>query len=190
MPNITTQILSLLFLVESETDERALVREGSRGLEELRRLWRDHKSEYSEENIAQLRLVAEQIEAVRQFIEEEEEFEYIKDRDEVDEVIARLYPLVEATSKMAVAGRIQKEIRELLERRATMPSKAKLIQSAARAQAIRRLTTDAPVCKAHEDDHKMVLREGPFGFFWGCPTFPNCWHRKQLTHKEQAQLDV
>ena len=176
----------------TEINENTLLEDGRNYLNELRDAWRDNKSEYSDEDIESLRLAASQLDAVEQFIEEEEEFEYISDRDDVDEVIARLYPLVEATSKLAVAGRIQKEIRELVQRKQEMPTKASRQRSAKIANAIRSLSADAPECPNpdHKNPIKFVLREGPPGyFFWGCPTFPQCWWKRNLSRKEQTLFD-
>lgn len=191
MSTIRQRISELLTLVETETDENTLLKDGRNGLNELRSGWRANRSEYSVEDIESLRLATSQLDAIEQFIEEEEEFEYISDRDDADEVIARLYPLVEATSVLAIAGRIQKEIRELVERKQKMPTKASRQRSAKTAQAIRSLSASAPECRnpTHENPVKMTLREGPPNvFFWGCPTFPGCWRKLRLSREEQTQF--
>ena len=121
-------------------------------------------------------------------MEEEAEFPFISDSDDANEVIGRLYPLVESLDGLAVAGRVRKEIRELLERAREMPTRAASKKSAALSKGIQRLLAQAPTCR--KCGSKMVVREGNGSFFWGCSTFPKCWSTRQLTKSELNNLDV
>ena len=186
MAEIAKKITSLLTHLEKETNEEFLLEEGQRRLNELRQLWRASKSAYSTDDVSNLKKAASQLNAVQMFCDEEEEFEYISDKDDANDVIGRLYPIVEALDSLAVAGRVQKEIRELLERMKTMPTSAAKHRSAALNQAIQRLTAKAPNCR--KGHGRMVLREGNGSHFWGCSTFPKCWSKRWLTKNELAQF--
>jgi hypothetical protein len=36
--------------------------------------------------------------------------------------------------------------------------------------------------------HQMTIRRGEYGYFWGCSSFPNCHHTKNLSMKEEDYL--
>ena len=128
------------------------------------------------------------MEAISEFIDEEEDFKYIDTQDDADETIGRLYPLIELTEGLAVAGRINKEIRELVERKNTLPSRTLKQHEIKLKDAINKLNTNAPTCKRDNCGCKMVIRQGNGTYFWGCSSFPKCWGKQWLKKEELALL--
>jgi hypothetical protein len=47
------------------------------------------------------------------------------------------------------------------------------------------LEKNAPNCPR---GHQMTIRQGEYGYFWGCSSFPNCHHTKNLSMKEEDYL--
>ncbi len=122
MIQIHETINELTGLLKNETGERHLLDHGTKLIESLRKAWKVQKNEFSQDIINNsLQKSASQLEAISEFIEEEEDFGYIDTQDDADETIGRLYPLIELTEGLAVAGRINKEIRELVERKSSLP---------------------------------------------------------------------
>jgi hypothetical protein len=50
---------------------------------------------------------------------------------------------------------------------------------------IHTLEKNSPKCPR---GHQMVIRQGEYGYFWGCSSFPNCHHIKNLRMKEEDSL--
>ncbi|HID49962.1 MAG TPA: hypothetical protein EYP40_10205 [Chromatiales bacterium] len=98
----------------------------------------------------------------------------------------RLHHVVARVGDLPVAGRIRKEIRELLEKRASLPSRAMDRHAAELRRAVSALNDHARICA--RCGSRMVLREGPYGFFWGCIRFPECWGKERLRAHERARL--
>jgi hypothetical protein len=183
---IQEEIQNLLNLLANELDEKELVKDANDIIKSLREQWKIKKELFAEYDIANLKIASEQIKSIEIFIEEMEEFEFIDSSDEVDEVIGKLYPVVESTSKLKISERVKKEIRELLTRRSSLKSTTSKNKSNALRNGINALNTNKPKCK--KCGAGMVLREGNGTFFWGCPTFPKCWGRKWLTKDELNKL--
>ena len=103
------------------------------------------KNEFSQDIINSLQKSASQLEAISEFIEED--FGYIDTQDDADETIGRLYPLIELTEGLAVAGRINKEIRELVERKSSLPPRTLKQHETELKNIINKLNANAPTCK-------------------------------------------
>jgi len=183
---IQEEIKRLISILTNELNEEELVRNGEQIIKSLRRQWKEKKELFTEDNINELKNASDQIRSIKIFIEEMEEFEYIDNSNEVDEVISKLYPVVEITSNLKISERVKKEIRELIMRRASLPSIANQNKSKSLMSGINVLNTNKPKCK--KCGSGMVLREGNGTFFWGCQTFPKCWGKKWLTKDELSKL--
>lgn len=187
MSKIHHQIEQLRSLASHETNESKLLEEGKVLVEELRKSWKTHKAEFKEEDISSRQKIADQLAAVEEFTVEEEDFLYMSSVEDVDESIGRLYPLVEILDGLSVVGRIHKEIRELIERKKSLPTRVTNQNSIELLRVINKLNNNPPDCK--KCDSRMVLREGSGYYFWGCSTFPTCWSRWRLKKEEGSQLE-
>lgn len=184
--NVPNQIKQLSSLVSDELNEKILAESGERLLQELRKAWKTQRAEFTNEDVATLKKLADQISAVKNFIEEQDEFRYISTIEESDEIIDRLYSIIEILKDLKIAGRIRKEIREMIERQSNLPPQAESVRSAAIKGAVTRLLSNSPQCP--KCGGQMQLRGKNEDFFWGCSKFPNCWGKKQLSKTELALL--
>lgn len=119
-----------------------------------------------------------------------EDAAYIVDRNDADVLSGRmeaLAGLVDEKSRLFL--RIQKEVRELAERRRSLPSGAEREQSRKLAQARFTLEAKKKRCDDHGCDSMLTLREGNGNYFWGCKKFPTCWGRKSLNKEERKLLE-
>lgn len=148
----------------------------------LRSDWKSKQEEFTADDVVTLKDIGGILDAISEFIEEQEGFEYISSKEEVDEVIGRLYYITEKVDGLNVSSRVHKEIRELLERKSTLPSRASSQREFELKRAVANLDANAPACK--KCGSTMVLRESNSDYFWGCSTFPKCWGKKWLTNEE------
>ena len=154
-------------------------------IESLRDAWWTDRKQFTEDDIRILQRASRQLDTLKEFLLEQEDFPDLVTVEDADEVIGRLYAIVEHLDGLAVAGRVQKEIRELMERKATMPAESDRKRSAALTSAMSRLTREAPPCK--KCGCRMALRQGHGAYFWGCSAFPRCWGKQRL---KQSELDA
>ncbi len=181
--DIKEKIEKLQIVVHSEFNENKLIEKGNELLDSLRQCWRSQKNEFTETDIQLLQRISLSIEAVQEFSEVLEEFQYVTDKEDVDEIIGSLYSVLEKIEGLAVKARVQKEIRELLEKRANLPTRESLVSDLKLSRAISQLDSSNRVCK--KCGARMVIREGASGYFWGCSTFPRCWGKSCLTKEER-----
>ena len=179
---VREHIERLVGVVSDEVNENLLVEEGEKLLIELRKSWRYEKEKFSNDDIETLQKLAKRIEAVKIFIQEQEEFPYVYVKEDADEIIARLYSVVKQIDGLKVAARVHKEIRELLEKKSNLPSQDVQQRSVELSRAISALNSNAPSCK--KCGSRMVLRQGNSDYFWGCSKFPRCWGKRWLTNDE------
>lgn len=180
--NIRETIENLQHFVHSELNENKLIERGSELLDSLRQCWPSQKSEFTETDIQLLQRISSSIKAVQEFSEILEDFQCLTDKEDVNETIGSLYSVVEKIEGFAITARVQKEIRELLEKRANMPSRESLESDKKLSRAISQLDSRNRACK--KCGARMVIRKGNGAYFWGCSTFPSCWGKSWLTKEE------
>ena len=183
---VREKIIRLKTMVSEEVSEKLIVQSGGELLSSLRNDWRSCKDDFSNDDVSVLRDISEKIDAIKDFIEEQEDFAYISTKEEVDETVGRLYYIVEKADGLKVSGRVNKEIRELIEKKEKLPSKAISQRVSELKRAISSLSLNSPICK--KCGSNMVLREGNGEYFWGCSLFPKCWGKKWLTNEERNAL--
>lgn len=183
--------LSHLFSTYQEIDETELTGRISDELEGLRTAYRKDPSQFSEQAVNQLKIVNSYIQTANDFEMCLEDAAYIVDRNDADDLSGRLEALaglVDEKSRLFL--RIQKEVRELAERRRSLPPGAERQQSRKLAQARFTLEAQKKICGHKGCDSMLTLREGSASFFWGCKNFPECWGRRPLTKDEQKLLST
>lgn len=114
---IQEQINRLATIVSNEVSEAVLVDSGRELLDQLFASYGSEKHLFSDKDIESLERLKKQIEAIEEFVEELGEFPYVEFKEEVDEAIGRLFFVVEQVNGLKVAGRINKEIRVLHEKK-------------------------------------------------------------------------
>jgi len=180
--DVRDKIDQLKNLVSDEVNETLIIGTGEKLLTSLRSEWKSDRSVFSEDDIELLQKIGRNIDAIKMFIEEQDDFPYVSTKEEVDEAVGRLYAIVEKVDGLKVSLRVGKEIRELIEKKSTLPSQVANQRSSELKRAIATLSSNSPSCK--KCGSNMVLREGNGDYFWGCSTFPKCWGKKWLTKEE------
>lgn len=182
-PDLIAEIHSAL---DSNTREFELLALIENRLTVLRQRYKTHRNEFSSEGIEFLRSLSPLQEALREFGETIDEKDWVRTRDDAQEIASRFSDLAELLSPYLVSKRAEMEIRDVLAKAKTLPFAA---VSAGEAEFKRRFfaleSTAKPCLKCGA---KMVLRESQYGYFWGCSTFPRCFSRKWLTKEESEQL--
>lgn len=186
MSPIQDRIETLTDILANRIDEALLVSDGEAIIESLRDAWRTDSKQFTENDIRILQKTSRQLDALKAFLLEQEDFPDLATVENADEVIGRLYAILEHLDGLAVAARVHKEIRELIERKAIMPAESDRKKSAALARAMSRLTREAPLCK--KCGSQMALRQGNGAYFWGFSTFPRCWSKQRLKPSELDQV--
>lgn len=183
---VSEKINSLKKMISSEINEELLVATGRLLISALREDWKLNQRDFSNENLTSLRKIVLLLDQIENFVYEQKDFHHISSKEEIDETIGRLHDIVEDTNRLKIAARVEKEIRELLERKNTLPSRGKTKKDAQLHKAFSILHSNKYEC--NKCGANMVLREGPNLFFWGCSTFPTCWGKKSLTKDELSIL--
>jgi hypothetical protein len=123
--------------------------------------------------------------AIHEFKDAQEDARDVRTRDEAAEVLARFDALRERLWTPFLVQRLQKEIREVVEKAASLPDSDSLRHNAKRKRLLFELESHAPKC--YRCNGRMVIRETRASTFWGCSDFPKCFARQWLT-KQQAAL--
>jgi hypothetical protein len=186
MMTIQTTLQLLQQLMQQEANEQVFVTQSERHLEYLRQCWRHDRHAFRAEDLIFLKNLSTKTKAVQLFLEEQECFADIMTQEDVDDMLGRLYDIVEQVADLYLIGRIHKEIRALIEKKSTLPRQHQQQQHMKRQQVLRSLQATPQTC--HLCHAPMVLREGRGEWFWGCSTFPQCWSRKHLPADVHASL--
>lgn len=185
--NIEDQLISFSSIFENEINEKILLDKAIKARAELRLAYVNDRSLFSSESIIKLKELSNKIEMIEIFIDHQDDFDHIQCKEDIDEIILELYCVVETLSELKVSGRINKEIRGLLNKKDVLPSKAVTLKKTKENSAYKALSANPHKCK--KCDEIMVLREGGGTFFWGCRTFPTCWGKRYLTKDELSLFE-
>ena len=138
--------------------------------------------------------ILKKVTAINQYVLAAEEFKlalqdlpYAQDQTAADELVAWLQEIAAPLDQQSILfRRIDKEVRELLERRPALPTGTERAISRELAAVHRKLQNQAPTCGHRGCQQKMTLRDGKYGLFWGCITFSKCWGTKSLSKGQRG----
>ena len=182
------KIENLLKIVQKEQNEKNLILKGEEILNSLRNEYIADKDDFSAEDIKILKTIADQIDSVHMFRDEIEEFPYFEFKEDIDDAINRLFPIIETTEGLLIVNRVKKEIRGLIEKRQLLPNQSEIKNDRVISNAMIKLEANSGICK--KCGGKMVVRKGKNDYFWGCSNFPNCWYKSPLKKEELNILEV
>jgi len=186
MPSVSDLLADLHRALETSANERQLLVFISECLSSLRALYREHRAEFSDEAVVFLKSLVSVQDSLREFIEAVEEKDWVRTRDDTQELAARFGELKERLSPHFVAKRAEKEFREVVEKGQSLPFAAVVAGEAQVRQQCSQLESTVQPCQ--KCGSKMVLRESQHGYFWGCSTFPKCFSRRWLSAEESKCL--
>jgi len=185
MPSVKETIEELQTALGKNANEHQLLVLIERNLNALRSRYRPHREEFSDEAIVFLKSLSPLQEALREFIEAIEEKDWVRTRDDAQEMAGRFGELRDKLLPHLVAKRAEKELREVIARSHSLPFAAVIAEEAEFGKRRAHLESTAKPCKCGA---KMVLRGSQHGHFWGCSTFPICFARRWLSPEDSKFL--
>jgi hypothetical protein len=117
-----------------------------------------------------------------------EDMNDVRTREHANELLWQLEEVAERLGGWEVERRVRKEMRELIERRASLPSAGVVAEATKAHRAYSRLLAIAPSCR--KCGRPMLPQPEPSFSFWGCSTFPECWSRRWFGRTEFDILDA
>jgi hypothetical protein len=132
-----------------------------------------------------LKALAVDSDQLRSFIDLKEELAEVDTPEEYTETINRLVDIKSKLSPSAVRKRVTKEIRELNEKAAFIWEGAGGTRQSRINWRIVELERFPRHCR-HK--HTMAIRNGRYGYFWGCSQYPSCQEAAQLTPDQKRRL--
>lgn len=188
MTSVTEITAALQTILASSPNEHDVLQALEKKLQLLRGLYRAHRSEFTAEIIGFLKGLAPVEQALREFIDGLQDKEWVRTRDDAEDLASRFHDIADSLGNHFVRKRVEKEIRELVEKAKSLPLVSAIEADAEQRQRIARLEEKAPNCQ--KCNCKMVLRESQHGYFWGCSTFPKCFGKRWLSKNEAALLSI
>lgn len=186
MSSASDLVADLHRALETNANEQQLLEYIAECLSSLRALYREHRTEFTDEVVVFLKSLASVQDSLRELIEAVEDKDGVRTCDDAQELAARFGELTERLSPHFVAKRAEKEYREVVEKSESLPPAADVARDAQLQRLIRKLESKADPCQKCRS--KMVLREGQYGYFWGCGTFPKCFSTRWLSAEESRSL--
>ncbi len=180
--NTIQKLAQALQVVDSEAELILIIK---KSLEFLRGLWIKNRNSFNEEHLIFLKCVAEIERIILTFLDLKHYINKIDNIDDYNATINELTIIYNKLQKFPIRKCIGKEIRSLRE------SFNELIESRQKRNItnikmkIVQLEQKPPSCR---NGHKMIIREGDNGYFWGCHNFPKCFFTKELSKKEKDFL--
>lgn len=171
--------------LEHSVAEEKLLETIMDNLAALRRAYASNRESFTEDHIAFLKSLTPVSDHLRSFIEIKEELTYVNSLKHYTFLMNQLTDLNGALEPFAVRKRVGKEIRELIERLPQIRQQDDAKEQSRINARIVDLEQQVPHCPRN---HRMVIREGRYGYFWGCSLYPVCEQTKQLSTQEKDKL--
>ncbi len=156
-------------------------------LQELRAQFRHSSDRFCPDLIAELQRAARLAEAIHEFRDAVDDASDARTRDEAMDVAWQLESLRARLWPPVLARRLDKELRELAERAASLPEAHTLKRDAVQRRIVMELESAAAPCT--RCGKRVVLRETADGAFWGCSAFPRCFSSRPLKGDEWKSLE-
>ena len=156
-------------------------------LQQLRVEYRRSSGRFPEDLIAQLQRAARLAEAIHEFRDAVDNASDARTRDEAADATWQFESLRSPLWPPMLAARLDKELRELAERAASLPDAHTLKRGAIRRKIVMELESAAPPCT--RCGKRVVLRETADDAFWGCSAFPRCFSSRPLKRDEWRSLE-
>jgi hypothetical protein len=186
MPSVSELLADLHSALETNANERKLLDFIDECLSLLRTIYRERRAEFTDEAIVFLKSLTSVQDSLRELIEAIEDKDWIRTRDDAQELAARFGELKERLTPHFVAKRAEKEFREVVANAQSLPFAAVVAGEANFRHLCSQLESSMKPCQ--KCGSKMVLRESQHGYFWGCSTFPKCFSRRWMSAEESKCL--
>ncbi len=124
---------------------------------------------------------------LRAFAELREEAADVASVKEYEDIVSRLTLTKGALADFPVGKRVAKAIRELDEKLPAIRGRDEANRQFRLGGRIHAIEQNPRLCP---QGHRMVIRRGKRGEFWGCSQFPLCWKTAQLTPEQGDLLNL
>jgi radical SAM superfamily enzyme with C-terminal helix-hairpin-helix motif len=192
MPNSSLPLEDILDKARKQLDEQTNEHDLQQCLMNIltdaETLYRADRTQFSEKIIVELQGVRDCQQALEEFLEVCEDLADVRSKEEARELKDQLREISSHFEHHAVRGRIEKEYRELSQKRIDLPSEAVAHAETKLKSHIAQLNSSPPDCTVCGSP--LVLHLGRRKPFWGCSTFPKCYGKKWLSKDQREFLDV
>ena len=148
-------------------------------------LFPSNKSLFTPDRIEFLRKAGEISAQLSLFIEIQEELADVSTLKHYTFLMNQLADMKAALAPFPVCKKVRKEMRELNDKLPGIREQDDSKQQFRMDARIRELEQDPPHCPRK---HAMVVREGRYGYFWGCSRYPSCQETAQFTPEQRRRL--
>jgi len=180
--NTIQRMIQALQEVHSENELILII---TKSLEFLRGLWLKNRDSFNEEQIILLKRIAETEIIILTFINIKNNIKNIDNIDDFNRAISDLIIIYKKIQQFPIRKSVGKEIRSLRESFNELTESRQKRKIADIKMKIAQMEHKPPFC---HNGHKMIIREGESGYFWGCHNFPKCFFTKELSKKERKFL--
>ena len=186
MPSVERLCAEIRGALSSSANEHELSELIEQNLSKLRVIYRNNRSQFSEATIIFLSGARAVSEDLREFIDTIQDKDWVRTRDDAQELASRFAELAERLKAHLVSKRCVKEARELSQRTRSLRAASEIEGNAERHRTIAHLELRAPTCPKCKT--KMTVRESASGLFWGCRRFPGCFGKLRLSTEDAESL--
>lgn len=151
----------------------------------LRQEYSLNRDSFTKDHIDFLKSLTPLSTQLRSFIALKEELSYVNSLKHYTFLMNQLVDIKNALHSFAVCKRVSKEIRELNEKLPQVRQEDEAKQQSRINTRIIDLEQNPRRCPRK---HAMAIREGRYGYFWGCSKYPTCQHKQELTPDEKDRL--
>jgi hypothetical protein len=184
--NVQTIIDELKSSLECVTSEEKLFHLIAERVPALRRSFRAQKSLFTPNHIEFLTSVAAVADQLQSFIAIKEELADVGTVEDHKAMVSRLARIKARLGPFAVCRRVMRELRELDEK---LPIIRQLNNGKWRVRVDTRIVDlEQQSPRRCERNHAMVIREGPYDYYWGCSRYPFCGDAARLTPGQRSRL--
>ena len=175
----------LKFSLEHSIAEEELLEAITSKLAILRKQYAFDKNSFTKDQIAFLKSLTPLSTSLNSFISLKEELVYVRSLKHYSFLTNQLVDIKNALQSFPIHKRVAKEIRELNERLPLIRQEDEIKQQSRLDARTIDLEQNPPRCPRQ---HTMVIREGRYGYFWGCSKYPACQYTEELSPNEKDKL--
>lgn len=183
--DIQGTIDELKFFLEHSIAEEELLEAITSKLKMFREQYSLDKDSFTKDHIDFLKSLSPLSTYLCSFISLKEELIYVNSLKHYTFLTNQLVDIKNALHPFPIQKRVSKEIRELNERLPQIRQEDEIKQQSRLNARIIDLEQNPPRCPRK---HTMVIREGRYGYFWGCSSYPTCQHTDVLNPDEKDKL--
>lgn len=124
--------------------------------------------------------------AIAEYVDCLAELHHVKSLEYAREMSCQLAEISERLAPFSLGLNAIQRAKVLAAKSKTLPSETVGQQDAKLATKMAQLNARAGICSC---GGKIIVREGPYGYFFGCTNFPDCFRTRRLTPEEIEFLD-